>query len=162
MILRILAVTLLLACALTAQTTPAAIPQYVIGVSAGLDAATSPMFHIAVPFARRLTENNYSYTTLEMNTHTASLRTGIARPVITANGFTLVGLVDGGLVTGTVSQGLGAGDIGVGFSGGGVVFYDLSSRAKIPGLYATGCVRITRTTTAAVLPAITFGVAKAF
>lgn len=160
--LALFALLALALCASAQTATPPQIPEYLIGIGGGMDAAATPMFHLALPIAKRITDKNYSYTTIEMNTRTASVRTGIARPLASSGPFTLVGLLDGGLAAGTSTEDSLFSGIGGAFSGGAVVLYNLERHIGIPGTYATGTVRITRTTNAAVLPAIVFGVAKSF
>ncbi len=152
LVLCLLALALVLPC--LAQTTLEQ-PQYLLGAGAGFNSAASPRTNGWMTFGAKVTQNNYSLTTLEMTGKRSSLRTGVARVLLEKDRFALIALGDAGVQAGSENAG-GA------FSGGGSLLYDISRWVKTSNAYAVATVRVLKTSLEDVQPVFSFGFVKTF
>lgn len=106
-----------------APATGTFVPQYYVGTGISYDYYGKTGFAATSSFGI-LTSSSvplYSFTTLELTSQTATVRTGAAYLFKQAGNFNLVALGDAGLATGSGPT-LGS------FSGGGFLLYDVGSR----------------------------------
>lgn len=157
-LLRMFAVILLLAAvgfSAFGQAPPEQQPQYLLSGGLGFNHYEVPQFTGELSFGARVASGTYNVTTLKMTSKLSTMATGVSKQFYSGGGFTMSGVVDGGVAT-------GGGNVGGVVSGGGVLTYDLSQRTKVPGAFWYGAVKVVQTSLGGVQPTFSFGFGKAF
>lgn len=142
-----------LAAPAAAQTEPE--PTYWIASGAGFNRFADPQTHGWLSLGVRVSGGYYSFSTVDMTSRVATMRTGVARLLSREGRLTLIGLVDAGVAG-------GGEEFGAAFSGGAIVAYDLGRLLRATGVHVTAGVRLAKTTLNELQPALSFGIAKTF
>ena len=106
-------------------------------------------------FGVKISDNNYSYTTIETTANGSSTRTGVARVLLKIKGFRLLALGDAGAST-------NSSNFGGAYSGGGVLTYDVSKLIKQNGIHIVFTARALNGSVINLQPVFSFGIGKAF
>jgi len=130
-------------------------PQYILAAGIGFNHSDTPQCTGELSFAPRVADGLYNISTLKLTSKVSTISTGIAKRFYVGQGFTMSALVDGGVAT-------GGGNVGGIVSGGGVLTYDISRIAKMPGAFVYGAVKIAQSSLGGVSPSFSFGFGKSF
>ncbi len=150
---RAIVLLLLLLAALAAAQSPAPEPEHWVGAGVGWNHHSAPQALGWMTFGARIAPRIYSFSTLDMTSARASLRTGVARLLSHRDGFTLLGIADAGMAA-------GGGDAAAAISGGVAVAYDIDRWTRIPRSFALFNVRVVKTGLDSVAPVFMLGVGK--
>lgn len=126
-------------------------PQYFLGAGAGFNQYATPQASGWLTFGVKVSDLNFTYTTLTMTSKSSSIGQGFGRYLIESNKFTLAALADIGVAT-------GGGSIGGAFGVGGSLSYDISRVSKIPHTALVATIKCDKSSGADVKPTFLFGV----
>ncbi len=150
----------LLLCLSAAAVAQQPTPQYWVAAGAGWNHYSAPQALGWVNAAVRLTENNYSLTSIDMTSVNASIRTGFARILTRKGNWGLLLLGDAGVMS-------GADAVTGAFGAGGAVTFDLSRFVRADGIHLVVACRVLKSGFSDgplnhVKPVFEFGFSKSF
>lgn len=146
-------------CAFAQEPVPAALPtsavtyqpQYFLAGGAGFNQYATPQASGFLTFGFRVSDLNFTYTTLTMTSKSSTLGQGFGRYLISQNGFTLAMLGDAGFAA-------GGGSVGGTFGAGGSIGYDISRWTKVPHTSFIATLKCDKASGDEVKPTFKFGV----
>jgi len=135
----------------TAQAVVSYQPQFFLAAGAGMNKTDSPQAQGFLTLGVKLSDLNFTATNLVMTSKTSAITQDFGHYLIQENGFTLAGLIGGGVAS-------GGGSVGGSVGGGLAVTYDISKYTKIPHTGFVAQVKVDKTSGADVKPTFLFGV----